>query len=155
MRIPSPCSNDVYAGRMAAFLREAAALGYTHVAFGDLFLEDVRAYREAKMEGTGLATMFPLWGRPTAALAEEMIDGGLRAYLTCVDPRKVSPALAGRAFDRALLADLPPECDPCGENGEFHSFAWDGPMFAHPIDVAPGIVVERDGFVFADVTARS
>ena len=153
MRIPSPCSNEAYAERMAAFLREAVVLGYTHVAFGDLFLEDVRAYREARMQGTGLATMFPLWGRPTAALAEEMIDGGLRAYLTCVDPRKIPAAFAGRAFDRALLAELPPKVDPCGENGEFHSFVWDGPMFSRAIDVTPGIVVERDGFVFADVVA--
>ncbi|MDQ3169941.1 MAG: adenine nucleotide alpha hydrolase [Acidobacteriota bacterium] len=155
MRIPSPCSNDVYDEQMSAFLREAVALGYTHVAFGDLFLEDVRAYREAKMEGSGIATMFPLWGLPTGALAQEMIGGGLRAYLTCVDPRKLDAAFAGRAFDRALVAELPPGVDPCGENGEFHSFVWDGPMFSHPVGVVPGIVVERDGFVFADLVERT
>jgi uncharacterized protein (TIGR00290 family) len=151
VRIPSPCSNEVYAERMAEAVCAARETGFTHVAFGDLFLEDVRAYRENNMRGTGLEAMFPLWGRPTAALAEEMIDAGLRAYLTCVDPRKIDPAFAGRAFDRALLAELPPGIDPCGENGEFHSFVWDGPMFSRPIDVAPGIVIARDGFVFADL----
>ena len=151
VRIPSPCSNDVYAARMAAFLREAVDGGYTHVAFGDLFLEDVRAYRETNMKDSGLDTMFPLWGEPTAALAEEMIDAGLRACLTCVDPRKIDASYAGRAFDRTLLADLPSGVDPCGENGEFHSFVWDGPMFARPINIKPGVIVERDGFVFADV----
>lgn len=153
VHIPSPCPNEIYAERMAAFLRDARAWGYTHVAFGDLFLEDVRAYREEHMRGTGLEPMFPLWGSPTRALAGEMIDGGLRAYLTCVDPRKVDASFAGRAFDRALLAELPDGVDPCGEHGEFHSFVWAGPMFARALDVSPGIVVERDGFVFADVVA--
>ncbi len=154
VRIPSPCSNDIYASRMAAAVRAARDAGFTHVAFGDLFLEDVRAYREDNMRGSGLETLFPLWGSPTAPLAEEMIDAGLRAFLTCVDPRKIDAAFAGRAFDRALLSELPPGVDPCGENGEFHSFAWDGPMFARPIPVEPGVVVERDGFVFADLDAR-
>lgn len=154
VRIPSPCPNELYEARMAAFLRDARAGGYTHVAFGDLFLEDVRAYREDKMRGSGLEPLFPLWGTPTRALAEEMIDAGLRAYLTCVDPRKVDASFAGRAFDRALLAGLRAEVDPCGERGEFHSFVWDGPMFARPLAVEPGIVVERDGFVFADVVPR-
>lgn len=152
--IPSPCPNDVYEARMAAFVREAVASGYTHVAFGDLFLEDVRHYREDRLRGSGLEPLFPLWGRPTRMLAEEMIDGGLRAYLTCVDPRKIDASFAGRAFDRALLSELPAGVDPCGEHGEFHTFAWDGPMFTRPIAVAPGVVVERDGFVFADVVAR-
>ena len=153
VRIPPPCPDEIYAERMAAFLGEAASLGYTHVAFGDLFLEDVRRYREDRMRGTGLDPLFPLWGSPTPALAEEMIDAGLRAYLTCVDPRVLDARFAGRAFDRALLDELPPSIDRCGERGEFHSFVWDGPMFAHPLRVAPGIIVERGGFVFADVTA--
>jgi uncharacterized protein (TIGR00290 family) len=152
--IPSPCPNEIYAARMAAFVRDAVEQGYTHIAFGDLFLEDVRAYREENLRGTGLEPMFPLWGAPTRALAGEMIDGGLRAYLTCVDPRSLDASFAGRPFDRALLDDLPPDVDPCGERGEFHSFVWDGPMFRHPIAVAPGVVVERDGFVFADVVAQ-
>lgn len=154
VRIPSPCPNEVYAERMAALLGDARAEGFTHVAFGDLFLEDVRAYREENMRGTGLDPLFPLWGLPTRALAGEMIDAGLRAYLTCVDPRRLDPSFAGRAFDRALLAELPAGVDPCGEHGEFHSFVWAGPMFARALDVEPGIVVERDGFVFADVVAR-
>lgn len=149
--IPSPCPNDVYEARMAAFVREAVAAGYTHVAFGDLFLEDVRKYREDRLRGSGLEPLFPLWGLPTRALAEEMIDCGLRASLTCVDPRKLDASFAGRAFDRDLVSALPAGVDPCGENGEFHTFAWDGPMFARPIAVAPGVIVERDGFVFADV----
>jgi uncharacterized protein (TIGR00290 family) len=151
VRIPSPCPDEIYAARMAAFLREAVALGYTHVAFGDLFLEDVRRYREDRMRGTGLDPLFPLWGASTPALAGEMIDGGLRAYLTCVDPRVLDARFAGRAFDRALLDELPPSVDRCGERGEFHSFVWDGPMFARPLDVAPGVIVERGGFVFADI----
>ena len=121
------------------------------VAFGDLFLEDVRRYRERQMAGSGLELLFPLWGRPTAELAREMLEGGLRAFITCVDPRALAPGFAGRAFDRALLAELPAAVDPCGENGEFHTFAWDGPMFARPVRVRPGEVVTRDGFVFADL----
>ena len=154
VRIPSPCPDEVYAARMAAFLGGAVALGYTHVAFGDLFLEDVRRYREDRMRGTGLEPLFPLWGASTPALADEMIDAGLRAYLTCVDPRALDARFAGRAFDRALLDELPPSVDRCGERGEFHSFVWDGPMFARPLDVAPGDVIERGGFVFADVVSR-
>lgn len=148
--IPSPCSNQVYAERMSAFVRSAVTNGFTHVAFGDLFLEDVRRYREDSLRGSGLEPLFPLWGEPTRALAEHMIDSGLRAQLTCVDPRQLDTSFAGRAFDRALLEDLPRSVDPCGEHGEFHTFAWDGPMFRQPIPVAPGVIVERDGFVFAD-----
>ena len=151
VELPVPCSNEQYAERMAAALARAEAESVTAVAFGDLFLEDIRAYREAQMEATGLAPLFPLWGRPTRELAEEMIEGGLEAVLTCVDPRQVSATLAGRAFDRALLAELPAEADPCGENGEFHSFVHAGPMFSAPIPVARGEVVERGGFLFADV----
>ena len=151
VELPVPCSNEQHAERMAAALARAEAESVTAVAFGDLFQEDIRAYREAQMEATGLAPLFPLWGRPTRELAEEMIEGGLEAVLTCVDPRQVSATLAGRAFDRALLAELPAEADPCGENGEFHSFVHAGPMFSAPIPVARGEVVERGGFLFADV----
>lgn len=120
------------------------------MAFGDLFLEDVRAYRSAQLEGTGIRPTFPLWGEPTLPLARRMIDAGLRARLTCVDPRSLPPAMAGRAFDAELLAELPAGVDPCGENGEFHSFAYAGPMFQRPLRIRAGAVVERDGFVFAD-----
>lgn len=153
VNIPSPCPDDIYAARMAAFLDDAVRLGYTHVAFGDLFLEDVRRYREDRLRGTGLEPVFPLWGLPTADLAVEMIDAGLGAYLTCVDPRVLPASMAGRAYDRALLSELPSGVDPCGERGEFHSFVWKGPMFSRPLNVSPGIVVEREGFVFADVVA--
>jgi uncharacterized protein (TIGR00290 family) len=149
--IPYPCPNDAYEAAMAGALDEARAAGIEAVAFGDLFLEDIRRYREERMAPTGLRPLFPLWGRPTRALAEEMIDGGLRARLTCVDPRALDASFAGRAFDHDLLAALPPEADPCGERGEFHTFAWDGPMFRNPIPVVAGAVVHRDGFVFADL----
>ena len=149
--IPSPCPNEIYEERMSAACRQAVADGFTHVAFGDLFLEDVRRYREDRLAGSGLTPIFPLWGRPTPALAREMIDGGLEARLTCVDPRVLPAAFAGRMFDAALLDDLPPGTDPCGERGEFHTCVTRGPMFSEPIPCAPGIVVERDGFVFADL----
>jgi len=155
VRIPWPCPNDAYEAEMARALAAARGAGVSHVVFGDLFLADVRAYREAKLEGTGLTPLFPLWERDTSRLAREMLDGGLAATLTCVDPRKVDRALAGRAFDLALLAALPAEVDPCGENGEFHTFASAGPMFAGAIPVAAGEVVERDGFVFADLFAAA
>ncbi len=151
VQIPSPCPNEVYEARMSAAIRNARTDGFTHVAFGDLFLEDIRRYREERMAGTGLTPIFPLWLRPTAALAQEMLDGGLDAYLTCVDPRVIPSSFAGRRFDARLLADLPPGTDPCGERGEFHTCAVAGPMFSHRINVAPGIVVRRDGFVFADL----
>jgi uncharacterized protein (TIGR00290 family) len=149
--IPYPCPNEVYEAAMAGALAEARASGIEAVAFGDLFLEDIRRYREERMAPTGLRPLFPLWGRPTRALAEEMIDGGLRARLTCVDPRALDASFAGRAFDHDLLSALPPEVDPCGERGEFHTFAWDGPMFREPVPVSLGEVVHRDGFVFADL----
>jgi uncharacterized protein (TIGR00290 family) len=151
VKLPWPCSNDVYEREMAEALQAARAAGVTHVVFGDLFLRDVRSYREAKLAGTGLSPVFPLWDRDTRELAGEMIDGGLQAMLTCVDPKKLDKSFAGRSFDRALLGDLPGNVDPCGENGEFHTYAWAGPMFAAPIQVAAGAVVERDGFVFADL----
>jgi uncharacterized protein (TIGR00290 family) len=149
--IPEPCSNAQYEHAMASALDEALAAGVTAVAFGDLFLEDVRRYREEKLRPAGIEPLFPLWGRETGALAHEMIAGGLRARLTCVDPRHLDRSFAGRDFDADLLASLPPTVDPCGERGEFHSFAYAGPMFARPIPIVSGAVVERDGFVFADV----
>lgn len=149
--IPFPCPNEAYEAAMGGACARAVAEGIEAIAFGDLFLEDIRAYRVEKLAGTGLRPLFPLWGRETAALAREMIAGGLQARLTCVDPERLEPAFAGRAFDAALLADLPPSVDPCGERGEFHSFAWDGPMFKHPIPVRRGDTVARDGFVFADL----
>jgi len=151
--IPSPCSNEEYERAMASAVGRAVADGFTHVAFGDLFLEDVRRYREERLAGSGLTPLFPLFGLDTTALAHEMVTGGLRARLTCIDPRALDRRFAGREFDAALLAELPASVDPCGERGEFHTFAYDGPMFAHPIPVNNGEIVERDGFVFADLTA--
>ena len=153
--IPSPCPNAVYEAAMAEAVGRAVAEGFIQVAFGDLFLEDVRQYREDRLAGSGLTPIFPLFGADTTALAREMIGAGLRARLTCVDPKQLDRAFAGREFDRALLQDLPPGVDPCGERGEFHSFAYDGPMFNHPVAVTPGEVVDRDGFVFADMMCPS
>lgn len=159
VRIPSPCPNDVYEARMGEAVRRALADGFTHVAFGDLFLEDVRRYREARLAGTGMTPIFPLWRKPTAALAREMLEGGLEAHLTCVDPRVLPAAFAGRRYDAALLDELPPEIDPCGERGEFHTCVTRGPMFSKAIDVRVGETVERGGFVFCDLllakTARA
>jgi uncharacterized protein (TIGR00290 family) len=149
--IPHPCSNEEYERVMAAAVARARDEGVVAFAFGDLFLQDIRRYRESRLDGTGVRTLFPLWGRPTRALAEEMIAGGLRARVVTVDPRHLSADFAGREFDRELLADLPAGIDPCGENGEFHTFAWDGPMFRGPVDMRSGVVVEREGFVFADL----
>jgi uncharacterized protein (TIGR00290 family) len=149
--IPSPCSNAQYEAAMGAAVARARADGVTGVAFGDLFLEDVRAYRERMLAGTGIAPLFPLWGRPTRALAAELQQAGVRAHLTAVDPTQVPAELAGRPWDRALLDALPPAADPCGENGEFHTFVSAGPMFGAPLAVRVGAVVERDGFVFADL----
>jgi len=151
VRLPWPCPNEAYEAAMARALEAARTQGVTGVAFGDLFLEDVRRYREEKLAPTGLRPLFPLWGRQTRALAEEMIAAGQQAVLSSVDPRQLPSRFAGRAFDAALLAELPEAVDPCGERGEFHSFAWDGPAFARPVPVALGQVVERDGFVYADI----
>jgi diphthamide synthase (EF-2-diphthine--ammonia ligase) len=139
---------------MGAFLTEQAAAGVEAMAFGDLFLEDIRRYREARLAGTPIAPLFPLWGIDTAALAREMIDGGLEAYITCIDPRKLARSFAGRRFDAQLLGELPEGVDPCAENGEFHTFACAGPMFRHPIEIRPGDILMRDGFVFCDLVAR-
>jgi uncharacterized protein (TIGR00290 family) len=152
--LPYPCTNEIYEQRMAAAVKDAVDRGFTHVAFGDLFLEDVRRYREERLAGTGLLPVFPLWGRPTSELAREMIDGGLEARITCVDPRILPASFAGRSFDSSLLDALPSGVDPCGERGEFHSCAIAGPMFDRRLDVAVGAVVERDGFVFCDLILR-
>lgn len=149
--IPHPCPNEVYEAAMAKAVADMLAQGIEVIAFGDLFLEDVRAYREEKLAGSGMDPIFPLWGRPTAELAEEMLAGGLRAILTCVDPKQLDARFTGRTFDAELLAELPAGVDPCGEKGEFHSFVTDGPMFKQPIAVQSGEVVHRDGFAFADV----
>jgi uncharacterized protein (TIGR00290 family) len=152
--IPSPCPNDVYERAMGEAVARAVAEGFTNVAFGDLFLADVRRYREERLAGTGLAPLFPLFGADTAALAREMVAGGLRARITCLNPKVLDRQFAGREFDAALLSDLPPAIDPCGERGEFHTCAYAGPMFSHPLALEKGITVERDGFVFTDLTIK-
>ena len=149
--LPSPCPNAVYEELMAEATARIMARGVRHIVFGDLFLEDIRAYREAKLKEVGIEPVFPLWRRDTRGLARDMIGAGLVAHLTCVDPKQLDPRFAGRRFDESLLAELPEAVDPCGENGEFHTVVSAGPMFAAPIPVATGAVVERDGFVFADV----
>jgi uncharacterized protein (TIGR00290 family) len=151
VEIPSPCPNDVYEARMSAAIDAARADGIEQMVFGDLFLRDVREYRERNLAGTGIAPVFPLWERPTDALARAMIAAGIRAVLTCVDPRALPPSFGGRAFDATLLAELPAGVDPCGERGEFHTFGWDAPGFRAPIDIELGETVSRDGFVFCDV----
>jgi uncharacterized protein (TIGR00290 family) len=149
--IPSPCTNEIYERELTQALLAAKSEGVTHVIFGDLFLRDIRAYREQMLASLGLTPVFPLWDRPTDALAREMLAAGLSAVLTCIDPRKLDRSFAGRAFDESLLRDLPAGVDPCGENGEFHTFVTKGPMFARSIDCKLGEVLERDGFVFADL----
>ncbi|HXH06574.1 MAG TPA: hypothetical protein VNI83_08285 [Vicinamibacterales bacterium] len=151
--LPWPCSNDIYEARMRDAVARARNAGIDAIAFGDLFLEDVRAYRERMLAGTGLEPLFPLWTRPeeTAQLARTMLAAGLRATVTCIDPRRLPARFAGREYDAGWLAELPPGVDPCGERGEFHTFCFDGPMFSRAIAVVTGGVVERDGFCFADV----
>jgi uncharacterized protein (TIGR00290 family) len=149
--IPPGCVNEEYERAMGVALARAHAEGVTHVAFGDLFLEEVRRYREERLAPAGLEPLFPLWGRDTRALASEMLEAGLSARLVCVDTRKLPPSFAGRRFDAALLGDLPAGIDPCGENGEFHTCVTEGPMFDEPIAVRPGPTLERDGFIFADL----
>jgi diphthamide synthase (EF-2-diphthine--ammonia ligase) len=149
--LPWPCSNAEYEEIMRGVLQRAVDQGIAAVAFGDLFLQDIRDYRERQMAGTGLEALFPVWGLPTHQLARDMIAAGVRAKLTCVDPKKLDRSYAGRDFDLALLESLPVGIDPCGENGEFHTFVYAAPIFDRPIDVTSGDIVERDGFVFADV----
>ncbi|NNL66309.1 MAG: adenine nucleotide alpha hydrolase [Myxococcales bacterium] len=153
--IPSPCSNAEYAAAMTQLVTRARDEGVEVMAFGDLFLEDIRAYRVGQLEGSGIEPIFPVWGEDTARLAREMVEAGLRAHVTCVDPQQLSPRFVGRTFDGAFLDELPDGVDPCGERGEFHTFAWAGPMFSAPIPVVPGPVVERDGFHFADLLPGS
>lgn len=149
--LPWPCSNAEYEERMRGVCRRAIAEGITAVAFGDLFLQDIREYRERQLLGTGLEPLFPVWEIPTAQLASDMIAAGVKAKITCVDPAQVDRSFAGRDFDQTLLDSLPSSVDPCGENGEFHTFVYDAPVFSRPIEVRMGEIVERDGFVFADV----
>jgi uncharacterized protein (TIGR00290 family) len=151
IHIPSPCPNSVYEREMAGVLTEAKRNGVTHVIFGDLFLQDIRAYREKQLAELGLQGVFPLWMRDTEQLAREMLDTGIEASLTCVDLRKLDSSFAGRRFDASLLRSLPTGVDPCGENGEFHTFVSAGPMLRTPVPVAVGEVIERDGFAFADL----
>ncbi|MDT7919518.1 MAG: hypothetical protein RQ868_02870 [Meiothermus sp.] len=149
--LPWPCSNEVYEAAMRKAIEEGVRRGATHIAFGDLFLEDVRAYRVKQLEGCGLEPLFPIWHEPTGPLARQMIDAGLQAVITCIDPKKLPRSFAGRRFDRALLDELPHDVDPCGENGEFHTCVLAGPMFREPLRAVAGETVERDGFVFADL----
>jgi uncharacterized protein (TIGR00290 family) len=152
--LPWPCSNADYERIMTELCGRAVEAGIQAIAFGDLFLEDVRAYRVRQLAGAGLEPLFPLWQVPTTRLAEDMIAGGLKAVLTCVDPRVLPATFAGREFDQQLLSDLPPGVDPCGERGEFHTFVYEGPMFERAVSIERGEVVERDGFVFADLLPR-
>jgi uncharacterized protein (TIGR00290 family) len=149
--LPFPCSNADYESRMGTVIQRAISEGLHGIAFGDLFLEDIRAYRLQQLAGTGLEAIFPVWGIPTDQLARAMIAGGLEAHLTCIDPRVLDRSFAGRAFDESLLRDLPATVDPCGERGEFHTFACAGPMFSRSISVVPAEVIERDGFVYAEL----
>jgi uncharacterized protein (TIGR00290 family) len=150
--LPWPCTDAQYEAAMAAVMAHAYTQGIRAIAFGDLFLEDVRRYREERLQGTGIEPLFPVWGLPTGGLAAHMIESGLRARLTCVDPAQIDPAFVGREYDAALLAELPPSVDPCGERGEFHTVAYAGPMFRRPLELRAGDVVARDGFVFVDFT---
>ena len=151
VELPWPCSNEVYEQRISAAVGAAQAAGVEAMVFGDLFLRDVRRYREQTLEGTGLRPLFPLWERPTQAVAQELLELGVRAVVSCVDTSQAPTELAGRWYDEALLAELPPGVDPCGENGEFHTVVVDGPGFSSPLPVTIGETVERDGFLFTDV----
>lgn len=153
--IPHPCSNRDYEIAMNNALGQAKEQGITKIVFGDLYLEDVRHYRERQLVETGIQPLFPLWGLNTKALAKTMIEAGLQAYLTCIDSRQLSAEFAGRLFDQSLLEELPQQVDPCGERGEFHTFAFDGPMFRTPVPATPGTLESRDGFIFADLLPAS
>jgi uncharacterized protein (TIGR00290 family) len=150
--LPSPCSNADYEIIMKETCKSAVQEGIDYIAFGDLFLSDIRAYRQKQLEKTGLQPIFPVWGMPTRELAVSMIESGVRAKLTCIDSKLLAPEFAGREFNEQLLSDLPPEIDPCGENGEFHTFVYAGPMFERDLPVELGEIVSRDGFVFADLS---
>ena len=151
VELPSPCSNAEYEDRMRAVCLRAAAENITAVAFGDLFLQDIRDYRERQLQPTGLAPLFPVWQLPTPQLARDMIAAGVKAKITCIDPAKLSKSFAGRDYDLPLLEALPSAIDPCGENGEFHTFVYESPVFSRRLAIRNGEVIERDGFVFADI----
>ncbi len=153
--VPHPCPNAVYEAAIARFVAQARRRGITHIAFGDLFLEDIRRYRERQFAGSDVELLFPLWGRPTRPLAEEMTARGLRAWIVCVDAKQAPHEWAGRVFDPRFVAAIPEGIDPCGERGEFHTFAFDGPMFAAPVGSCAGAVSERDGFIYADVLSSA
>lgn len=152
VELPWPCPNEAYEELMASAVATAVEDGVSRVVYGDIFLSDIRQYREQALEGTGISPVFPLWQRSTDELAKEVISSGIRAVITCVDPKQAPREIAGRWYDAALLGELPDSVDPCGENGEFHTLVVDGPGFSYPLDVAVGEIVERDGFVFADVS---
>jgi uncharacterized protein (TIGR00290 family) len=149
--LPWPCPNEVYERAIREAIADGLKRGATHVAFGDLFLEDIRAYRIKQLEGSGIEPLFPIWHEPTGPLARRMIDAGVEAFITCIDPKKLPRSFAGRRFDHALLEELPEGVDPCGENGEFHTCVLGGPMFGEPLRAVVGEIVERDGFCFADL----
>ena len=151
VEIPYPCPNEVYEARMGEAVARAVSDGITHIIFGDLFLADVRAYREDKLKGSGITPVFPLWGRPTDELAQDMLDAGFETYLAAVDLKKLPAIFAGRRFDRALLDELPAGVDPCGENGEFHTCVVNAPIFSHRLDVMFGERIERDGLGYCDI----
>lgn len=155
LELPYPCSNEDYEQIMGEFIQRIKGDGIEYIAFGDLFLEDIRAYREEKLKGTGITPVFPLWDIPTNQLCRDMVAGGLKTVITCVDPKQAPRELAGQQYNSAFLDNLPDSVDPCGENGEFHSFVYDGPMYTNAIDINVGEIVERDGFVFADIFAAS
>lgn len=149
--IPYPCSNSQYESIMNKFIEKTKADGIECFAFGDLYLEDVRKYREDSLSGTGITPVFPLWGKNTKSLSREMIDGGLKAKISCIDPKQLSPDFAGHEYDKSFLERIPDNIDPCGEKGEFHTFAYDGPMFNYKINISTGETISRDGFVFTDL----
>ncbi len=151
IEIPYPCSNAEYESKIAQFVAKAKAQGVLYFAFGDLFLQDIRQYREDKLSGTGIKPVFPLWGRPTDTLSKEIINGGLQAVITCVDPKQIAKEFVGKQYDLNFLQTLPSDVDPCGENGEFHSFVFNGPMFKRKIGINVGESILRDGFVFVDL----
>ena len=153
--LPYPCSNAQYEAAMEKFIEQSRQQGIECMAFGDLFLADIKEYREAKLSGTGITPLFPIWLKPTGELAREMITTGLRAIVTCVDPKQLPASFAGREFNEEFLSTLPGQVDPCGERGEFHTFAFDGPMFSKPVDIVLGEITEREGFIYADVLPAS
>ena len=153
IELPWPCSNETYEEIMAGFVAKAKKNGIDCFAFGDLFLEDIRNYREQKLQGSGITPIFPVWGLCTGEVSREIVGSGFKSIITCIDPEKLSPDFAGRQYDTMFLNDLPDHIDPCGERGEFHSFVYDGPIFSRPLAVAPGEVLLRDGFAFADLLA--